>query len=88
MPALLDAIWQRATTSIHQEYSDCRRFHRVEDAPQTEKARRDALKTKRDKLFAQYLRFPSNTKLSLEIKLIDDDIARSVEKSDRKTPRS
>jgi hypothetical protein len=54
----------------------------VENAAQTEKARRDALKAERDKLFAQYLRFPSNTKLALEIKLIDDDIARSVEKSD------
>jgi hypothetical protein len=37
---------------------------------------------KRDKLFAQYLKFPTNGKLALEIKLLDDDIARSVEKSD------
>jgi hypothetical protein len=58
----------------------------VDNAEQTGRARRDALKTKRDKLFAQYLRFPSHTKLSLEIKLIDDDIARSVENSDRKAP--
>jgi hypothetical protein len=57
------------------------RGSRVEDAAQTERARRDALKEKRDKLFAKYLRFPGNTKLALEIKLIDDDIARSVEKS-------
>jgi hypothetical protein len=60
----------------------------VENAAQTERARRDALKTKRDNLFAEYLRFPGRTELSLEIKLIDDDIARSVEKSDRKTPRT
>jgi hypothetical protein len=60
----------------------------VEYAEQTERARRDALKAKRDKLFAQYLRFPSNTKLALEIKLIDDDIARPVENSDRKPPRT
>ncbi len=61
----------------------------MEDTAQTEKARRDALKVKRDKLFAQYLKFPGNTKLALEIKLIDDDIARSVEKSEvRKAPRS
>lgn len=54
----------------------------MEHAPQNEKARRDALKAERDKLFAEYLRFPKNTKLALEIKRIDDDIARSVEKSD------
>jgi hypothetical protein len=60
----------------------------VDNAEQTERARRDALKTKRDKLFAQYLRLPSNSKLALEIKLIDDDIARSLEKSDRNTART
>jgi hypothetical protein len=54
----------------------------VENAVQAERARRDALKAKRDKLFAQYLNAPSNTKLALEIKRIDDDIARSVEKSE------
>jgi hypothetical protein len=58
------------------------RGFRVDNAAQAEIARRDSLKAKRDKLFAQYLRFPSNTKLAVEIKLIDDDIARSVEKSD------
>jgi hypothetical protein len=61
----------------------------MENVVQTEKTRRDALKVKRDRLFAQYLKFPTNGQLALEIKLIDDDIARSVEKSEvRKTPRS
>ena len=77
--------WRRTcVASIHSEYSDSR-GSRVDNAEQTERARRDALKTRRDKLFAQYLRFPGRTELSLEIKLIDDDIARSVEKSDRKS---
>jgi hypothetical protein len=60
----------------------------VEKTAPTEKAKRDALKVERDKLFAQYLKFPTNTKLAIEIKRIDDDIARSIEKSDdRKAPR-
>jgi len=53
----------------------------VENAAQTEKAKRNALKAKRDKHFAQCPKFPGNTKVTLEIKLIDDDIARSIEKS-------
>ena len=61
----------------------------MENTAQTEKATRGALKAKRDKLFAQYLKFPGNTKLALEIKRIDDDIARSVERSeDRKASRT
>jgi hypothetical protein len=43
-----------------------------------EKARREGLKAKRNRLFAEYLKSPSNTRLALEIKLIDDDIAQSV----------
>ncbi len=54
----------------------------MENTTQTEEAKRNTLKAKRDKLFAHYLKFPRDTKLALEIKLIDDDIARSVEKSD------
>jgi hypothetical protein len=61
----------------------------VENVLEAEKARRNALKVKRDELFAQYLKFPTDGKLALEIKLLDDDIARSVEKSQgRQTPRA
>jgi hypothetical protein len=45
-----------------------------------EKAKREGLKAKRDMLFAEYLKSPTNTKLAVEIKMIDDDIARSVER--------
>jgi hypothetical protein len=38
-----------------------------------EKARREGLKTKRNMLFQEYLKSPLNTRLALEIKLIDDD---------------
>jgi hypothetical protein len=44
-----------------------------------EKARHEGLKAKRKMLFEEYLKSPRNTRLALEIKLIDDDIAKSVE---------
>jgi hypothetical protein len=44
-----------------------------------EKARREGLKAKRKMLFEEYLKSPRNTRLALEIKLIDDDIAKLVE---------
>ena len=47
--------------------------------PLVEKARREGLKAKRSMLFQEYLKSPRNTRLALEIKLIDDDIAKSVE---------
>ena len=43
-----------------------------------EKARREGLNAKRKMLFEEYLKNPQNTRLALEIKLIDDDIAKSV----------
>jgi hypothetical protein len=44
-----------------------------------EKAKREGLKAKRKMLFEEYLQSPRNTRLALEIKLIDDDLAKSVE---------
>jgi hypothetical protein len=53
-----------------------------------EKARREGLKVKRDSLFAEYPKSPSNTRLAVEIKLIDDDIAaKSVEQTERQRRR-
>jgi hypothetical protein len=48
-----------------------------------EKARREGLKSKRDMLFAEYLKSPSNTRLAVEIKLLDDDIAESAARMER-----
>jgi len=39
---------------------------------------RDQLKAKRNQLFEEFLRNPSNTSLAIEIRLIDDRIAESV----------
>jgi hypothetical protein len=55
----------------------------VIDSVVADKAKRDELKAKRDALFAKYLRNPTNSKLAIEIKLIDDQIAELVERSDK-----
>jgi hypothetical protein len=51
------------------------------DLMQVERDRRNALKVERDNLFAQYFAEPKNNQLALEIKAIDDEIAKSVEES-------
>ena len=49
----------------------------------TDKAKRDGLKAKRDALYAHYLRNPANSKLAIEIKTIDDQIADLIERDDK-----
>jgi hypothetical protein len=49
-----------------------------------ERNRRKALTTKRNLLFAEYLKNPHDTRLALEIKLIDDQVAASIEQNERK----
>jgi hypothetical protein len=49
------------------------------DLMQAERDRRNALKVERDILFARYLTQPKNTRLAVEIKAIDHEIAKSVE---------
>jgi uncharacterized coiled-coil DUF342 family protein len=39
------------------------------------KSRRDKLKAKRDMLFERYLKSPQDSRMALEIKKIDDEIA-------------
>lgn len=48
--------------------------------------KRNELKAKRDRLFAEYLKHPSNTLLALEIKAIDDQVAESIEQRTSKRP--
>jgi hypothetical protein len=43
-------------------------------------------KAKRNWLFDEYLKNPSNTLLALEIKAIDDQIAEAIERSTAKRP--
>ena len=46
--------------------------------------KREELKAKRNRLFNDYLKNPSNPLLALEIKTIDDQVAESVERSTAK----
>ncbi|HLK04514.1 MAG TPA: hypothetical protein VKT53_08750 [Candidatus Acidoferrum sp.] len=48
--------------------------------------KRQQWKAKRDRLFEQYLKNPSNTSLALEIKAIDDLVAQSIEGTKTKPP--
>jgi hypothetical protein len=59
----------------------------VLDIAADEKKRREALKTKRNTLFAHYLKNPWDTRLALEIKLIDDQVAESIALTERKPNR-
>ena len=56
----------------------------VRETPNDARKKREELKAKRDRLFDQYLKNPSNTSLALEIKTIDDQIAESVARSTAK----
>jgi capsid portal protein len=49
-----------------------------------EKKKRAELTAKRNRLFAAYLKNPQDTHLALEIKLIDDQVAESIEQNQRK----
>ena len=53
-----------------------------------EKKNREALRAKRDLLFARYLKRPMDTHLSLEIKSIDDLLAEPTKQVKRKTRSS
>ena len=53
---------------LHEHVMDARR-------------KREELKTKRNRLFDQFLKDPSNTLLAFEIKTIDDQVAESIKSS-------
>jgi len=50
-----------------------------------EKRKRDELKAKRELLFEQYLKQPMDTRLALEIKIMDDQLAEAASQTKRKT---
>ena len=55
------------------------------DTPIEEKRKREELKAKRDQLFERYLKHPMDTRLALEIKAIDDQIADHAGRKEGKT---
>jgi hypothetical protein len=75
--ALIGAVPYRLTVSKQPE------VHPMSQPSVAEKTRREGLKAKRDVLFAEYLKSPLNNKLAVEIKSIDDDIAKSIEQTER-----
>jgi hypothetical protein len=58
---------------------------RVERPTADKNAIREQLKDKRNQLFEKYSKNPMNTRLAIEIKLIDDQIAELTAYRDRKS---
>ncbi len=56
----------------------------LEPAIADERKKRKELTAKRNLLFAEYLKNPQDIRLALEIKLIDDQVALSIEQTERK----
>jgi hypothetical protein len=54
------------------------------DTAMEEKRKREDLRAKRNLLFKRYLKRPTETRLALEIKIIDDQIAEHTKKMERK----
>lgn len=50
-----------------------------------EKKKRDELKAKRELLFERYLKHPMDTRMALEIKIMDDQLAAAASQTKRKT---
>jgi len=61
-----------------------RLIHVLETAIE-EKRKREELKAKRDLLFERYLKHPMDTRLALEIKIIDDQLAVDTKQAKGKT---
>jgi len=53
--------------------------------PDDDNSKREELKAKRTVLFERYLKHPTDTHLALQIKVIDDQIAKSLEPKARKS---
>ena len=51
------------------------------------KKKREKLKATRNLLFARFLKNPSDTRLALEIKIIDDQVAECVKQMQQQTEK-
>jgi hypothetical protein len=60
----------------------------LSEAAIDEKRKRDELKARRELLFEQYLKHPMDTRMALEIKLMDDQLAEAASQTKRKTGRN
>jgi hypothetical protein len=79
----------RATYNHQHEpkraYTAYRGSIRVSEIVIDEKRQREELKARRDALFEQYLKNPLKTRLALEIKTLDDQIAEHTKQIEQKT---
>jgi hypothetical protein len=75
-------------STAKEAYTAYRGKTRVLETAITEKRKREELKGKRDLLFERYLKHPMDTRLALEIKIIDDQLAGSAPQMKGKTRSS
>jgi len=84
---LLDKL-APGTKSSSREPNALHWLQRVNDLSETaieEKRKRDELKAKRELLFERYLKHPMDTRLALEIKIMDDQLAEATSQTKGKS---
>ncbi len=84
---LLDKL-ERGTKPLSRQRNAVHWLQRSNDLSETaieEKRKREELKAKRELLFERYLKHPMDTRLALEIKIMDDQLAEAASQTKRKT---
>jgi hypothetical protein len=84
---LLDKL-EPGTKPLARQRNAVHCLQRSNDLSETaieEKRKRDELKAKRELLFERYLKHPMDTRLALEIKIMDDQLAEAASQTKRKT---
>src|SRR6266404_3059983 len=84
---LLDKL-EPGTKPLSRQRNAVHWLQRSNDLSETaieEKRKRDELKAKRESLFERYLKHPMDTRLALEIKIMDDHLAETASQTKRKT---
>jgi hypothetical protein len=84
---LLDKL-EPGTKPLSRQRNAVHWLQRSNDLSETaieEKRKRDELKAKRELLFERYLKHPMDTRLALEIKIMDDQLAETASQTKRKT---
>ena len=84
---LLDKL-EPCTKPLSRQRNAVHWLQRSNDLSETaieEKRKRDELKAKRELLFERYLKHPMDTRLALEIKIMDDHLAETASQTKRKT---
>ena len=76
-----ERVQYRTIRRRHRAHNhDWKACHAMQKPAVDEKKTRDQLKAKRDLLLDEYIRQPMNTRLAIEIRLIDDQVAALTER--------